>query len=129
MSSLYPQGAAHILGKATKADLVADSIKTMFYAGSYNAAHEFVSDLTGASIVARSAALSGKTVTSGVFDSNDITLTSVSGSAFTHVLDYKDDGVADSSSPLLVNFDVSSFTPSGGDVNIVFNASGHFSIA
>lgn len=127
-SQLYPKGAAHILGAATKVDLVADTIKILFYASSFSSSHEFVSDLTGASIIARSGALSGKTVTSGVYDSNDITVTAVSGSAFTHVIEYKDSGV-DSSSPLIAIYDVSSFTPNGGDINVVFNASGHFSIA
>jgi len=127
-SQLYPKGAGHILGAATKVDLLADTIKILFYSGAFSGAHEFVSDLTGASIIARSGALSGKTVTNGVFDANDITLTAVSGSAFTHVILYKDTG-ADATSPLIAIFDVTSFTPNGGDVNVVFNASGLFSIA
>lgn len=127
-NQLYPKGAAHILGASTKVDLVADTIKVLFYSGSYSGSHEFVSDLTGASIIARSGALSGKTVTSGVFDANDITVSSVTGSAFTHVILYKDTG-ADGTSPLIAFYDVSSFTPSGGNVNVVFNASGLFSIA
>jgi hypothetical protein len=127
-SQLYPKGAAHILGLATKVDLIADNIKILFYAGAFNAAHEFVSDLTGGSIIARSGNLAGKTVTGGVFDANDITITGVSGAAFTHVIAYKDSG-SDASSPLVPIFDVSSFTPNGGDVNVIFNASGLFSIA
>jgi hypothetical protein len=127
-SQLYPKGAAHILGLATKADLVADNIKILFYSAAYNAANEFVSDLTGASIIARSGNLASKTVTSGVFDAADITVTAVTGAAFTHVVLYKDSG-ADASSPLLGFFDVASFTPTGGDVNVVFNAAGIFSIA
>ena len=127
-SQLYPQGAAHLIGKSTKADLIADNVNVLFYAGSYNSAHEFVSDLAGASIIARSGNLAGKTSTNGVFDANDITVTAVSGSAFTHVILYKDTGT-DSSSPLIAIFDVASFTPTGGDINVVFNASGLFSIA
>lgn len=127
MTSLYATGAAHILGLSTKVDLVADTVKVLFYAGSYVGANEFVSDLTGASIVARSGALSGKTVAGGVFDANDITITAVSGPAFGHVILYKDTG-ADASSVLVVNFDAS-YTPTGGDVTVVFNAAGLFSIA
>jgi len=127
-SQLYPKGAAHLLGASTKVDLVADTIKVLFYAGSFSSAHEFVSDLTGASIIARSGALAGKTVTSGVFDANDLTVTAVSGSAFTHVILYKDTG-SDATSPLVAIFDVASYTPNGGDINVVFNASGLFSIA
>jgi len=127
-SQLFPKGAGHLLGATTKVDLAADTIKILFYSGTITTTWEFVSDLTGASIIARSGALSGKTTTNGVFDANDITLAAVSGSAFTHVILYKDTGV-DASSPLVGVFDVSSFTPSGADVNVVFNASGLFSIA
>lgn len=127
-SSLYPKGAAHILGTATAANLISDDLRVLFYSGSYSSSHEFVSDLTGASIIARSGNLGGKTATLGVFDANDITVTSVSGSAFTHVILYKYNA-SDSSAVLLAIFDVSSFTPNGGDVNVVFNASGLFSIA
>lgn len=124
---LYPTGKAHILGLATKVDLVADNIIVIFYAGAYNAAHEFIADLTGASIIARSGNLSGKTVTGGVFDANDLTVTAVSGSAFAHVLLAKNSG-SDATSPLVAHWDVSSFTPSGSDVNVIFNASGLFAI-
>lgn len=127
-SQLYPKGAGHILGATTGVDMTANNIKLLFYSSTYSSAHEFVSDLTGASIIARSGNLAGKTTTNGVFDANDITVTAVSGSAFTHVILYKDSGV-DSSSPLIAFYDVTSFTPNGGDVNVVFNGSGLFSIA
>ena len=100
----------------------------LFYSGSITTTWEFVSDLTGASIIARSGALAGKTVTNGVYDSNDVTITAVSGSAFTHVIEYKDTG-SDATSVLVAVYDVASFTPSGSDVNVIFNSSGHFSIA
>lgn len=126
-SVIHPTGKAHILGSVTKVDLVADDIKAFFYSGAYNAAHEFVSDLTGASIIARSGNLAGKTVALGVFDANNITLAAVSGAAFTHVKIVKDTG-SDATSVLLADLEVSSFTPSGGDVNIVWHASGLFQI-
>jgi hypothetical protein len=132
-SQLYPKGGAHLLGRATKVDLLVDTIKIMFYAGAFTATDEFVSDLTGASIVARSGALAGKTITPGAligatFDANDITLTAVTGAAFGLVLAYKDNGGVDASSPLLAKFEVATFTPNGGDVNVVFNASGLWQI-
>ena len=127
-SQLYPKGAAHLLGLATKVDLVADTIKFLFYASTFSSSHEFVSDLTGASIVARSGALAGKTVTSGVFDANDATVTAVSGSAFSELILYKDTG-ADATSPLIAIFDITTFTPTGADVSVIWNASGLFSIA
>jgi hypothetical protein len=127
-SQQYPKGAAHVLGAPTKIDFVADTMKVLFYAGAFNAAHEFVSDLTGATIIARSGPLAGKTVTGGVFDANDLTITAVSGAAFTHVILYKDTG-SDATSTLSFIFDVTSFAPNGSDVNVVFNAAGVFAIA
>ncbi len=127
-SQLFPKGAGHILGASTAVDMTANNIKILFYSAAITTTWEFVSDLTGGSIVARSGNLAGKTTTNGVFDANDITVTSVSGSAFTHVILYADSG-SDATSRLVSVFDVASFTPSGGDINVVFNASGLFSIA
>jgi hypothetical protein len=127
-NQLFPKGAGHILGAVTKVDMVADTIKILFYSGSIVTTNEFVSDLTGASIVARSGALAGKTTSNGVFDANDVTITAVSGSAFTHVILYKDTGT-DASSPLIANYDVTTFTPTGGDITVVWNTSGLFAIA
>ncbi len=128
-SQLFPKGAAHLLGAVTKVDLVADNIKFLFYSGAITTTWEFVGDLTGASIVARSGNLAGKTTTNGVFDANDVTVTAVSGSAFTHVVLYDDTPATDATKQLICVFDVASFTPSGGDINVVWNASGLFSIA
>lgn len=127
-SQLFPKGAAHLLGLSTKVDLVADTMKILFYSAAITTTWEFVSDLTGGSIVARSGALAGKTVTNGVFDVNDITVAAVSGSAFTHVILYKDTG-ADATSCLVAVWDVASFTPNGSDIQVIWNASGLFSIA
>jgi len=128
-SQLFPKGAAHILGAATKVDLVADTIKFLFYSGAITTTWEFVGDLTGASIVARSGALAGKTVTNGVFDANDATVTAVSGSAFAHVIVFDDTPATDAAKQLVAVFDITTFTPTGGDISVVWNASGLFSIA
>lgn len=129
-SQLYPIGKAHLLGLATKVDLVADTIKAMIIHSAttaYSGAHEFVGDLTAGGIVARSGALAGKSVTGGVLDANDVTLTAVTGAAVDAVVLYKDTG-ADGTSPLVAWWDVSSLTPNGSDITIVWNASGLFAI-
>jgi hypothetical protein len=128
-SQLFPKGAGHLLGATTKVDLVADNIKILFYSGAITTTWEFVGDLTGASIVARSGNLASKTTTNGVFDANDITVTAVSGSAFTHVILYDDTPATDAGKQLVAVFDVASFTPTGGDISVIWNASGLFSIA
>jgi len=129
-SQLYPLGKAHVLGQSTKVDFVADTIKAMLIHSAttpYNAAHEFVSSLVAGGIVVRSGALAGKTVTSGVLDANDVTILAVSGSSVDAVILYKDTG-SDATSVLCAWWDVSTFTPSGSDVTIVWNASGLFGI-
>lgn len=54
----------------------------------FNAAHKFVSDVTGASgtLAATSAALTSKTVTGGVADAADITFSAVASNAGNHSL-------------------------------------------
>lgn len=54
----------------------------------FNAAHKFVSDVTGAGGVLHvtSAALASKTITGGVADAADSTITSVSSNASNHFL-------------------------------------------
>ncbi len=127
-SQLFPKGAGHILGASTAVDMTANNIKILFYSAAITTTWEFVSDLTGGSIVARSGNLASKTTTNGVFDAADITITAVSGSAFTHVILYADSG-SDATSRLVAVFDVASFAPTGGDISVIWNASGLFSIA
>jgi len=124
MSQLYPKGAGHIL-----ADYVSGkTLKCLFYSGTFGSTNEFVADLTGADIIARSGALSGITTANGVLDANDITVAAVSGSAFGHVIVYEDTG-ADATSELIAIFDVSTYTPDGNSITVVWNPSGLFSIA
>lgn len=127
---LYLKGKAHILGLATKVDLVADDIRLLFFDNddqAFSSSHEFVADLTAGGIIARSGALAGKTVTSGVFDANDLTVTAVSGDQFERVVLFKHTG-SDATAVLIANWDITAFTPNGGDINVVFNASGLFGI-
>jgi hypothetical protein len=129
-SQLYPKGKAHLLGLATKADLVADTIKVMAVDNSttvYNSTHEFVSDLAGGGIVSRTVALTAKTVTGGVFAAANTTFTAVVGPTILAVIVYKDTG-ADATSPLIAWLDTNAFGPTGGDISLTWNASGIFAI-
>jgi hypothetical protein len=83
-----------------------------------------------------SANLSGKTVTNGVFDADDVSLTSVTapsgGSTCDGILFYKDTGVA-STSTLFLLLDQNGgtglpITPNGGNISIQFS-SGTYRIA
>lgn len=86
------------------------------------AAHQFLSDVPAAARVATSANLSGKTVTDGVADANDVTLTTVSGDISEALVVYADSGTAATSRLILfsdegVNLPI---TPNGGDIDVVW---------
>ena len=61
----------------------------------------------------------------GVCDGNDITFTTVpAGNALEYILIFKDDGAADSSSPLIALIDTATglqVTPNGGDINVAWD--------
>jgi hypothetical protein len=127
---MYPTGKAHILGLATKVDLVADNIKMAMLdaAEILDPTDEFLSSITGGNIVATSPNLTGKTVTAGVFDCADYAQSSVtSGKTICAVIFYKDSGSA-ATSPLLLWEDVFPFPTDGSNINVYFNSAGIFAI-
>lgn len=106
----------------------------------FNAAHKFVSDLTGAGGVlhATSSALASKTGTSGTADAADFTFTAPSANASGHSLMYFQSsavgGGADvgaGSQRLIAWVDTGTglpVTPNGADINVVFNVAGLFTL-
>lgn len=97
----------------------------------YDAAHDFLNDVAGAAIVSTSGNLTTKTIVGGVFDADTITFTAVSGDEFEAILFYHDTGVS-STSRLIAILDTGQtglpFTPSGGDIDFIPNASGIFAL-
>lgn len=93
--------------------------------------YEFVSDITGAAIVARSGNLGTKTTTSGVFDAADATFSAVTGDPCEVLFLMRDSG-SDATSAVIAVID--SFTsgmpvtPNGGDINVTWSASGILSL-
>jgi len=100
----------------------------------FNAAHKFVSDVTGASGVLHvtSAALASKTVTDGVADAADITYTAVSSNASNHsLLVFQSSAVtgggdvAASAQRLIAWIDTGTnlpVVPNGGDVTVAWDS-------
>ncbi len=97
----------------------------------FNAAHKFISDLTGHTAVATSAALGTKTVTSGVADAADFTYTAVAaGAACPYLIIYQASAVtggadvAATAQRLIAYIDNATglpVTPNGGDISVAFD--------
>jgi len=129
-SQLYPKGKKKILDGDI--DLLVDDIRVLLIDTAdetYNSADEFHSNITGAGIVATSAAdLASKTTTNGVFDAADKILTAVTGDTIEALILYKNTGVS-GTSPLIAWFDLgTAFTPNGSDITVIWHSSGIFAI-
>jgi hypothetical protein len=127
---LYPKGAEAILNGDI--DWNTDTIKVALVdtgTYTYNAAHDFLDDLSG--VVGTAQTLGSVTITGGVLDAANPTFTAVSGATVEALVIYKDTGVA-GTSPLLVYIDSATglpVTPNGGDITVEWNASGILTLA
>lgn len=126
-NTLYPKYKEAALG----GDVALDSaniriilIDTANY--TYSTAHDFLDDVGGSARVATSGNLANKTITNGIFDADDITLTAVSGATVEAVIIYEHTGT-EGTSHLIAYIDTGTglpFTPNGGDVQVVWSSSG-----
>lgn len=125
-NALYDKGREGFLDGSIDWDT--DTIKVCLVDGAdYTpnlATHDFLDDIAGAGIVATSGALAGKTVTAGVADANDVTLTAVTGDPSEYLVIYKDTG-SSATSRLIALIDTATglpITPNGADINIVWSS-------
>lgn len=89
----------------------------------FSAAHDFLDDVPGAARVAVSGSFTGKTVTSGVADADNVVLTAVSGDPCEAIIIYKHTG-SDATSRLIARIDTAGglpVTPVGTDITIVWD--------
>ena len=121
-NALYDKGREGFLGGDISWD--DDNIKVVLVDGDdYTvnlATHTFLSDIPVEGRVATSGALTGKTITAGIADANDVTIPTVTGDQFEIIVLYKDTGSA-ATSRLIAYIDTATglpFTPSGGDIMI-----------
>lgn len=137
-NSLYGKARESFLSQNPALDWDTDTIKVFLLdAASYTpdlVNHDFLDDVpvaarkgnSGGQTRADAPTLSGKTVAAGVADANDVTITAVpAGAALEYILIFKDDGVADASSPLIALIDIATglpVTPNGGDITIQWDA-------
>lgn len=112
-SAVYPLAKQAFLSGGI--NLTSDDIRVMLVKSTYtySAAHQYVSDIS-TNDNGRSAALSGKSVTNGVFNASNTTLTATAASASNALVVYKYNA-ADASAQLIAYIDTGTglpFTPS-----------------
>ena len=123
-NALYDPGREGILDETI--GMNSGDIRVMLVLSTYtfSAAHKFITDL-GAVDNGRTAALSGKTFTGGVFDAADTSLTATSASACKALVIFKHTG-SDATARLVAYIDTPTsglpFTPSASQtVNITWD--------
>lgn len=131
-NAIYPPYKQALLDADVNVDLIAGTVKVALVdtgTYTYNAAHDFLDDLTG--VVGTAQTIGTKTVTNGTFDGDNVTFTAVSGATVEALVIYIDTGVS-TTSRLVAYIDTGQtglpVTPNGGDITITWNASGIFTI-
>lgn len=122
-NAIYPKWKEAVIQGSANSSLAGDVkailVDTADY--TYNAAHDFLDDVTGAAIVATSANLGTKTYTNGTFDTADFTFTAVTGDQSEALIIYIDTGSA-ATSRLVCYRDTGvtglPVTPNGGDITV-----------
>lgn len=123
---LYPKYKEALLSGATGVSLSTGNVKLVLVktsAYTYSAAHDFLDDVPSGARVASTAALSGKTVTNGVFDADDPTISGITGDPAQAVVLYIDSG-DEETSRLVAYIDTAPglpYSPSGGNLTFVFD--------
>ena len=137
-NALYPKWKEAIV-QATANSALNGSGTTGVYAAlvdtgvyTYNAAHQFYSDL-GASVVGTDQEIGAtKTYTNGVFDGADVTFPSVTGATVEAIVLYVKNAGANTTWRLVAYIDTGvtnlPVTPNGGNIGITWNASGIFGL-
>lgn len=133
-NAVFPKYKEALLTGSSNISLTTGTVKVLLVDladYTYSAAHDMLDDVAAGSIVATSGALSGKTVTNGLFDADDTSFASVTGDVSEALIYYIDTGV--SSTSRLVYFEDSNVTglavtPNGSNISLTHNASGIFQL-
>lgn len=125
-NAIYSKARQSFLSQSPALDWDTDDIKVMLVktAQAFSDSHQYVADLTAGNIVARSANLGTKTVTSGVADAADLTFTAPAAANTCNLVIYKDTTV-DATSPLIAFIDTGTGLPvttNGGDVVVAWDS-------
>jgi len=125
-NSLYTKAKQNLLDG--NLDLASDDIRVILVDGAdYTpnlATHVALDDIPSGARVAVSGALQNKTITDGVFDADDITISAVTGDQFEYLVLYKHTGT-ESTSLLIALIDAATglpCTPNGSDITIQWSS-------
>ena len=130
-NAIYPKYKEAVLQSSANSSLTGTVKVALVDTGTYtySAAHEFLTSLTG--VVGTAQTLATKTYTSGTFDADNVTYTSVTGSTVEALVIYIDTGVA-GTSRLVAYIDTGvtglPVTPNGGNINVTWDAAGIFTL-
>lgn len=126
-NALYDFGRESFLG-GTQVSWSADDIRLILIDEADDtidlALDQDLADRAAAARVATSSAFGSKTITAGVADAADVTLTSVTGDQAESIDIYKHTGT-ESTSTMIANIDTATglpVTPNGGNINIVWDS-------
>lgn len=131
-NAIYPKYKEALLQSSANSSLTGTVRVALVDTGTYtyNAAHEFLTSLTGVVGTAQTIGAT-KSYTNGVFDGGDVTFTAVTGNSAEALVLYIDTGTA-GTSRLVAFIDTGvtglPVTPNGGDITVTWNASGIFAL-
>lgn len=132
-NAIYPKYKQSLLAGDTLADLDNDTATDGVYVAlvdtgtyTYNAAHQFYSDLTG--IVGTDQRITAPTVTNGLLDGGDVTFSTVSGNSVEALVIYRKNSGANTTWRLVAYIDTGvtglPVTPNGGNITVTWNVNG-----
>lgn len=128
-NTIYPKGREGFAGGDIAWD--ADTIKLVAVDSgyTYDGAHDFLNDVGAGTRVATSSAFTTKSITNGVLDADNVTLSSLpAGDTITAIIVFQDTGV-ESTSRLILFYDTKADTTAisvatnGGDVVVTWSNS------
>ena len=85
---------------------------------------DFLDDIAAGARIATSGNFANKTTTNGVFDADDVVVSTVSGAQFESVVIYNDTPAAESGKHLIAYIDTTTglpFTPTGNNITVAWD--------